>query len=98
MVRFIKRARMQSLSLLSRLGPHNYFFVDKMTNFYIEEKALCKDSSCEDTSSDNLEIGMKSDTDHFGSIRKVSESNAKKSQQFLKLYKVIQISNLTKKT
>ena len=98
MVRFVKRARMQSLFLLSRLSSYDYFFVDKMTDFYIEEKTLCKDSSSEYTSSDNLEIGMRSDTDHFGSITKVSESNALESKELFKLYKVIQISKLSKKT
>ena len=58
MVRFVKRARMQSLSLLSRLSPHDYFFVDKMTNFKIEEETLSEDSS-----SDNLETCMISAND-----------------------------------
>ena len=74
MVRFIKRVRMQSLSLLARLSQHEYFFVEKMADFNIYEQTLSDDSGSVDN-----ELDSRSDVDHFGSVNKVAQSNDLKS-------------------
>ena len=60
---------MQKLSLLARLSPHEYFFVDKMATLVMRESSLSAKSSSEDQG-----FGYEIAEYHFGLARKALSS------------------------